>query len=167
MKFMLIALVICLSVANVSCDKSVERKSYALVNGERIFEDEVLDADLIAQIQVLEAQILQLKVHKTDAIIQQRLLTQQSKKLGLSEDEILNPFESLKGAPISAEEMERVRQHLGRMDAKIPWTQVLDDVRAGRVVEARRRFLSELRSRATVKNLLVEPQSENTHRPPD
>lgn len=163
---------ILLATASLSCDRKDERPFYALVNGERIYEDEVLDSELVAQIQALEAEILKLKAQKTESLIQKRLLSQQSKRLGITEEEILRPFESLRGASVSPEEMERVKKHLGQFEASgdsksASWTQVLEDVKEGRVVEARRRFLAELRSRATVKNLLIEPGTENRHNPPD
>ena len=154
----------------VGCDRGEERTTLALVNGTPIYADEAWSSEALQEIANAEENLRRVKLKHLNRKVDELLMSQQAKKANVSVEELLKPFQELSDAPVSPDEIRRVEALLDGLDqmdeskatgssraieglAKTK-QDVLAALKEGRKQEAEKRFLSELRERASIKTFV-------------
>ncbi|MCC6277400.1 MAG: thioredoxin domain-containing protein [Oligoflexia bacterium] len=160
-KFLVLGMI--LSAALVGCQKNAgdneDEAVFVTVNGKDIKGKQVLEK-IRGELTELERNAYELKRRAIEEVVQNHILEEEAKKQGTTVQNLFSQFDGLKDKDVSKED---IKGFLGSRNidekklSKAERDSVPQIIKMQRVMEARQRYLAELKSKASIQVKLKRP----------
>jgi protein-disulfide isomerase len=139
-----------------------EEKPAALIGGEAVYDRDYLP-QIQGQVYKVRMQEYELKLKALEATINRKLLRAEAEKRGISEEELLRQEADSKVPEPPDSEVEQklvIQMFRGGMPSNTSKEQIAQELKQGKIQQARDIYFAGLRERAGVKVFLSPPRQE-------